>query len=85
MNVHGLSCYHLYLSHLHYTTPKVKCQPLFAKILTNPAECGIMYLPVFPRALLRKGVHVMELFSFVVSVLAGVVANLVSKWLDGDE
>lgn len=44
-----------------------------------------MYLPVYLRVLLRKEVQSVDLFSFIVSVLAGVVANLVSKWLDGDE
>ena len=62
----------------------VKC--FFARILTNLAECGIMYLPVFPHwTLHREGVYIVDLFGFMVSVLVGVVANLISKWLDGND
>ena len=32
----------------------------------------------------RKGGFCMSGFSFVISVMAGVVANYISKWLDGN-
>ncbi len=34
---------------------------------------------------LWKGVSLMDFLAFVASVIAGIIANLVCKWLDGDD
>lgn len=33
---------------------------------------------------MRKEVHIMDTFSFILSIIASVIAYYICKWLDGD-